>query len=172
MLNVTFVKVSGNEPDGKVLNYLLQLEAGSQSHTLRRYEIFNMECPQGIIETFDVIRQGMQVNTPPETFAVAVSILPPFIISDLIELNADLNSSFEDGEYAVHVALRVNSLSKFDQIVANNQTCLTLEWRGLTPIETTIVDYLSGNAISKVMEILENETKESLFKIAQYVLYS
>ena len=169
LLNVIFVKEHGNKPDGKVLNYLLQLEAGSQSHTLRRYELFNMVCPNGIMETFDVIRRGIQVNTPPETFAVAVSILPSFFIGDLIESNANLNSSFEDGEFAVHAALRVNSLSKFDRIVANNQTCLSLEWRGLTPIETAIVYYLSGNAISKVMEILENETNESLFTIAEYV---
>ena len=131
-----------------------------------------MDCPIGIKEIFGVIRRGIQINTPSETFAVAVSILPSFFIGDLIKLDANLNSSFKDGEFAVHAALRVNSLSKFDRIVANNQTCLLLKWRELTPIETAIVYYLSGNAISKVMEILENETNETLFKIAQYVLSS
>ena len=164
-----FMKVLGQQPDGRVLNYLLQLEAGSQSHSLRRYELFNMECPKGIEEIFEVIRKGMQVNTPPETFAVAVSVLPSFLTDDLIKLGANVNSAFQDGEYAVHAALRVNSLAKFEQIVTSSNTSLSLEWRGLTPIETAIMYYPSGNATAKIMDILENESDESLLKIARYV---
>ena len=113
----------------------------------------------------------MQVNTPPETFAVAVSILPSFFIGKLIELDADLNSSFQDGEYAVHAALRVNSLAKFEQIIAKDKTCLRLEWRGLTPIETALIYYPLGNAIAKIMAILTHETSDTLLKITRYVVY-
>ena len=127
-----------------------------------------MECPKGVEEIFEVIKHGLQVHDPPETFAIAVSILPPSLIEYLIGLGANVNSSFQDGESAIHAAIRVNSRNKFRQIVRNNGS-LTREWRGLTPIDTAIVYYLSGNITPEIMNILENESNDHLIDIAWYM---
>ena len=128
-----------------------------------------MMCPKGIEEILEVIKNGMQVNSPPETFAVAVSILPAHLIDYLIESGANILSTFQDGESALHVAVRVDSMTKFKQIVRHNKDCLFREWRGLTPIETALVYYPSENTIMEVMKILENESDDSLLTIARSV---
>ena len=162
------LKALGRRDDVKVLNYLLQLEEGSKSHNLKRYEMFNMICPKGVEEIFEVVKIGMQVNNPPDTFAIAVSLLPTFLIDYLIKTGADVNSSFRDGESALHAAVRVNSLSKFKHMIKHNVS-LNIEWRGITPIETSIVHYPSGNIKRDVMKCLSDTSLANLHKIVRWV---
>ena len=89
------LKVGNQRINAGVLNHLLKIEAGDQTHTLRRYETFNLECPEGIEDIFKVLLdEGIDVNNPSDTFAAATSSLPKSILEKLLALNADVDSKY------------------------------------------------------------------------------
>ena len=160
------LKVTNQRTNAGVLNHLLKMEAGDQTHTLRRYETFNLECPEGIEEILKVLLDdGIDVNNPSDTFAAATSSLPKSILEKLLALNADVNSKYQDGEYSIHTAVRVNSKTKFEMIATSGDV-LSSQWRGLQPLEKMISHYPDGNIIKVLNQYTDKMDEDALLSMA------
>ena len=149
-----------------VLNHLLKLETGDQTHTLRRYDTFNLQCPLEIEEilTF-LLKEGIDVNNPPDTFAAATSSLPPVILQHLLSLSADMNSAYRDGDYSIHTAVRMSSVKKIEMI-ATSREVLSSQWRGLKPLETMISYYPDGNIMKMLNQYTDKMDEDDLLSMA------
>ena len=161
------LKVSNQRTTAGVLNLLLKLEAGDQTHTLRRYETFHLQCPTGIKEIFKVLMDdGIDLNNPFDTFAAATASLPPSILKELINLKADVKSAFQDGEHSIHTAVRTNSVTKFKMIAASGDV-LSSKWRGLNPLETVVNHYHDGNIMKVLNRYTEQVDENTLLSMAE-----
>ena len=126
-----------------------------------------MVCPSGIKEIIEfLLGDNIDIRNPLSTLAAAVAILPSNILNILIAKDADVNSQYQDGESALHAAVRVDSPTKFTLLV-NHGAGLSIEWYGLNSLETAILYNCGGNIMKVIDRYLTRKSTEELISLAR-----
>ena len=127
------------------------------SQTLKRLQTSDFRCPGDIQRLIRYTwRENNRAHLPLHTFVLATNYLSLEICQYLLDNGADPSSAYEDGESALHKAVKLGSKEKCLLLISSGADTLKL-WKGLSPLDCAVL-YCKTSIRQQLFEVfLENQ---------------